>query len=78
MRATMDAVGRILVPKSLRDSLGLGPGSRVEISRYGEGLALVPAGRTARVVDEDGLMVLTGETSIDDEIVFGLIDAGRR
>ena len=78
MRATIDAVGRVVVPKPLRDSLGLGPGSKVDISRYGEGLTLVPVGRTARLVDEGGVRVVAGGTPIDDETVFGLIDAQRR
>lgn len=78
MKATIDSVGRIVVPKALRDALGLTPGSSVEISRYGAGLQLIPTGRTARLVEEDGVLVATGDTVIDDEIVFGLIDAGRR
>ena len=79
MQVTIDSVGRIVVPKPLRDALGLTPGSKVDISRYGAGLQLVPAGRTARLVhNEDGLLVGTGDTAIDDDIVFALIDAGRR
>ena len=71
-------MGRIVVPKPLRDALGLTTGSRVDVSRYGAGLALVPAGRTARLVEESGVLVATGATAIDDDDVFGLIDAGRR
>lgn len=78
MKATVDAVGRIVLPKPLRDLLGLQPGSVVEVSRYGDGLHIATTGRTARLVHEDGLLVATGETRIDDETVFGLIDAGRR
>ena len=58
--------------------MGLQAGSVVDISRYGAGLQLVPAGRTARLVDEAGALVATGDTTIDDDDVFGLIDAGRR
>jgi len=68
----------IVVPKPLRDALGLTPGATVDISRYGPGLQLVPAGRTARLVEEDGELVATGDASLDDEQLFGLIDAGRR
>jgi AbrB family looped-hinge helix DNA binding protein len=78
METSIDAVGRIVVPKALRDALGLAPGTIVDISRYGAGLQLLPAGRTARLVEEDGLLVATGETEIDDDVVFGLIDTGRR
>ena len=78
METTMDSVGRIVVPKPLRDALGLIPGSTVDISRYGAGLQLLATGRTARLVDEGGVLVATGDTAIDDDIVFGLIDAGRR
>lgn len=74
----MDSVGRIVVPKPLREVMGLHAGSTVEISRYGAGLQLIPTGRTARLEEEDGVLVATGETVIDDETVFGLIDAGRR
>jgi AbrB family looped-hinge helix DNA binding protein len=78
VKTTIDSAGRIVVPKALRDALGLRPGSTVDISRYGTGLQLVPTGRTARLVDEDGLLVATGSTLIDDDIVFALLDAGRR
>lgn len=78
MQTTIDSVGRIVVPKPLRDALGLVAGSTVDISRYGAGLQLVPTGRTAALVDESGVLVATGSTTIDDDVVFGLIDAGRR
>lgn len=78
MEATVDAVGRIMVPKALRDALGLRAGSIVDISRYGSGLQLIPAGRTARLVEEAGVLVAAGTTQIDDDVVFDLIDAGRR
>jgi len=78
MKASMDSAGRVVVPKPLRDALGLTAGSTVDISRYGAGLHLVPTGRTARLVDESGVLVATGQTAIDDDLVFGLIDSGRR
>ena len=78
MKTSMDSAGRVVVPKPLRDALGLTAGSTVDISRYGAGLQLVPTGRTARLVDESGVLVATGQTAVDDEVVFGLIDSGRR
>jgi AbrB family looped-hinge helix DNA binding protein len=78
METRIDSVGRIVVPKPLRDALGLTPGSTVDISRYGGGLQLLPTGRTARLVDEAGVLVATGDTVIDDDVVFGLVDTARR
>ncbi len=78
METTIDSVGRIVVPKPLRDALGLRAGSTVDISRYGSGLQLVPTGRTARLVEEGGVLVASGDMTIDDDVVFGLIDTGRR
>ncbi len=78
METTIDAVGRIVIPKPVRDALGLTAGSAVDISCYGAGLQLVPTGRTARLVDEGGVPVVTGDTAIDDDVVFGLLNAGRR
>ena len=74
----MDAVGRVVIPKAIRDALGLRAGSTVDVSRYGAGLQLVPVSRTARLVHESGALVATGDTEIDDDVVFGLIDSGRR
>jgi AbrB family looped-hinge helix DNA binding protein len=45
MRTTIDRSGRLVIPKSLRDALGLGPGA-VEVTADGAGLRVEP------VVDE--------------------------
>ncbi|HZC72811.1 MAG TPA: AbrB/MazE/SpoVT family DNA-binding domain-containing protein [Jatrophihabitans sp.] len=78
MEAKVDSVGRVLIPKKLREALGLHAGSTVDISFYGGGLQITPGGRTARLVEEDGLLVASGTTEITDEIMYALIDAGRK
>ena len=62
MQAKIDALGRLVVPKPLRDALGLTAGSTVDISRYGAGLQVIPTSRTARLVEEDGELVVSGGT----------------
>lgn len=78
METTIDSAGRIVVPKALRDRLGLQPGSTIDISQYGAGLQLIPVGRTARLSTVHGRLVATSDTVITDEDVFDMIDAGRR
>lgn len=78
MQTTIDSAGRVVVPKALRDELGLTPGSTIDISRYGAGLTLIPGGRTARIIEENGRLVAVSETVVTDEMMFALIDAGRK
>ena len=78
METTVDQVGRIVIPKALRDRLGLVPGSTVEVSEYGAGLHLAPGGRTARLSRRSGKLVAVSETTVTDADVLALVDAGRR
>jgi len=78
MEAVIDQAGRVVLPKPIRDALGLLPGTKVDITPYGAGAQLLPAGRTARLVEEDGVLVADAETPVDDDVVFALIDAGRK
>jgi AbrB family looped-hinge helix DNA binding protein len=78
VEAVVDQAGRIVLPTFIRDALGLLPGTKVDISPYGSGVQVVPTGRTARLVEEDGMLVSAGDTPVDDGILFGLIDAGRK
>lgn len=78
MEATVDQVGRIVIPKVLREQVGLHPGSTVDISLYGDGLHVTAGGRTARLVRRDGKLVAVADTVVTDDIVLGLLDAIRR
>ena len=78
MEVTMDRAGRIVVPKGMRERFGMVDGGTFDLSVYGEGLQLIPHGRTAQLVERDGQVVATSNTVITDEIVFALIDAGRK
>ncbi len=49
-----------------------------DLSIDADQLQTVPAGQTARLVNESGVLVATGEMTIDDDTVFRLVDAGRR
>lgn len=78
METTVDSVGRIVIPKPLRDALGLVAGAKVDVSLYGEGLTIVPGGRTARLERRNGHLVAVSETTLDNDTVLRIIDEGRR
>ncbi|MDR0592758.1 MAG: AbrB/MazE/SpoVT family DNA-binding domain-containing protein [Bifidobacteriaceae bacterium] len=79
MIVTIDPAGRVLIPKSLRQSLGLEPGAKVDVTAYGAGLSLTPLGRTARLVrNRFGHLVGQSDTKVSEEMIFALIDQGRR
>lgn len=78
VRTTIDSAGRIVVPKQLRDALGLGAGAAVDVSFYGAGLQVTPVSRTARLTQLGDTLVADSDTAIDDDTIFELIDASRR
>ncbi len=62
MRTTIDKAGRIVVPKKLRDRLGLEPGMAIDIDEDGVGLRVEPVVEcTARLVEKDGFLVIESD-----------------
>lgn len=56
MRTTIDKAGRIVVPERLRDALGMGPGTELEILAVDDRLEIeVPRPRATLVDGPDGL-----------------------
>jgi AbrB family looped-hinge helix DNA binding protein len=76
MRAAIDKAGRLVIPKALRDSLGLLPGE-VEVTPDGAGLHIEPLADDY-LADEDGFLVIPAEAPIDDQLVRTLRDADQR
>ena len=63
----------MVIPKALRDSLGLVPGE-VEVTPDGAGLHIEPLA-DERLQDEDGLLVIP---AVGDDLVRTLRDADQR
>ncbi len=60
MKLRMDKLGRIVVPKPLRNSLGLQPDAELEAVEQGGGVLLRPISRRPSMIRVDGLWVHTG------------------
>jgi AbrB family looped-hinge helix DNA binding protein len=76
MRATIDKAGRLVIPKALRESLGLLPGE-VEVTPDGAGLHIEPLANDY-LTDEDGFLVIPADAPINDGLVRTLRDADQR
>ncbi len=61
MEAILDKFGRIVIPKQVRDDLGLSPGSILKIEERDEEIVLKPVAETSPLVLKDGILVFTGE-----------------
>lgn len=66
---TIDAVGRLVVPKAMRTSLNLREGSRLRIREENGHLVLEPISNESVPVDVDGLLVIRGRLEVPDHRV---------
>lgn len=77
MRGTIDKAGRVVVPKPLRDKVGLTAGE-IELSVDGARLVIEPV-HDDTLVEEDGFLVVPASgTPIDDDMVSALRRADQR
>lgn len=72
MRVAIDNVGRIVIPKALRQALGITPDTTLELIPDGSGLRIEPVGRDQRTIEtSDGLPILgmvEGAALTDDDV----------
>src|SRR3954470_21426085 len=77
MRTTIDKAGRLVIPRSLRDRIGLASGGEVNLELDGAAVRVVPVtGSELKAVG--GLLVIpTTGTPLAADLVRELIDADR-
>lgn len=81
MQITIDGAGRVVIPKSIRRSLGLGSGQALEVSERDGRIELVPVGPRVWIEErDDGLVAVTDEpvTPLTVDDVRALVERSRR
>lgn len=61
MKLTMDSAGRIVLPKAIRDRLGLKAGMQLEVSEGADGLVMRPVEMRPSLERRGNLLVYVGE-----------------
>jgi AbrB family looped-hinge helix DNA binding protein len=74
MKTTMDRFGRVVVPKDIRDRLGLRPGAEVDIDEKGNEVVLKPVEHEPSLMVKKGILVYSGNATGD---VSGAVQAHR-
>ena len=64
---TIDRFGRVVIPKQIRQELGLVPGSQVEIVERDHEVVVSPVMRRPSVVDKGGILIVQSEVVEDIE-----------
>ena len=77
MRATIDKAGRLVIPKPLRDHVGLVPGE-VEVIADGAGLRVEPLAGDELAEENGRLVIPAAGSQINDDTVRALRDASQR
>lgn len=65
MKTTLDRFGRLVIPKEIRDKLGLKPGTEVEIGEQANEVVLKPVDQETPLKREAGILVYTGTPTGD-------------
>ena len=77
MRTTIDKAGRLVIPKSLRDRLGLQAGE-VEITAEGASLRVEPVFDNSLVERDGRLVIPASDFLLSDEFVYELKSADQK
>ncbi len=72
LTVTIDKSGRLVIPKSIRDRLGLAEGAEFEISELRDGLVLKVSSRDSALEEVDGLWVHRGRPDSEFDLLLAI------
>ncbi|HZQ19546.1 MAG TPA: AbrB/MazE/SpoVT family DNA-binding domain-containing protein [Terriglobales bacterium] len=75
---TIDRAGRIVLPKSVREELQVGPGDSLELETSEERIVLRPAHGNGRMKKEHGVWVFDSSIPMGPELPRKVLDKIRR
>lgn len=79
MTVTIDRLGRIVVPKSVREQYQLTPGTDLELELDANGFHLKPAHGEPTLIRKDGVLIHHGTETVDIDIASYInVDRDRR
>lgn len=81
MKSTIDAAGRVVIPKALRDRLGLKGGQALDIHERDGTIEIQPAATPMKLVVREGTSVAVPEEELPrltDDVVRETLERTRR
>lgn len=67
MTTTLDKYGRILIPKRLRELLGITPNTQLVITEEGNKIIIEPVSEENPYEEKEGMLVFVGELEVEYE-----------
>ena len=74
MTLRVDKAGRVVLPKPLRDRMGLHEGSNLDVLETPEGIVLKPVEQRPAMLKKDGLWVHAGKMPAGFDVVQSIRD----
>ena len=65
METAVDKFGRVVIPKPIRDQLGLRPGTKLVVEEHERQVTLRPVEEAPRLTLKEGVLVYRGEATGD-------------
>lgn len=81
MKSTIDSAGRVVIPKALRQRLGLRGGEALEIRERDGQIVIEPAATPMSLIERDGTVAAVPEEELPpltDEVVRATLERTRR